>query len=105
MNNTIVNGTVVKIDNDWKVTFTTDNALSLDYLFNKLEQLKLNPEVSNQDIEYFQYMLNQMKNKTAPVAAYTVYSVQLLSRMKANPESEVARFYRELTNYNEKCNI
>lgn len=105
LNNTTVSGTVVKIDNDWKVTFTTDSALSLDYLFNKLEQLKLNPEVSNQDIEYFQYRLNQMKNKTAPVTAYTIYGIQLLGRVKANPESEVARFYRELTNYNEKCSI
>lgn len=104
-NGTVINGIVERVNKDWKVSFTADSQMSLDYLFNKLEQLKQNPDVSNSDIEYFEYKLNQLKNKTPDNPAYAMYRLQLLMRTKADPDSVVSRFFRELTNYNENCKI
>ena len=104
-NNSVVNGTVQRIDGEWKVEFTTKGDTSIETLYDKLNEYERNGELSDQDIEYFKYRLNQIKNKTAPNPQYTLYSIQLMSRIKANPESAESRFYRELTNYNEKCNI
>ena len=104
-NNSVVSGTIQRIDGEWKVEFTTKGDTSIETLYDKLNEYERNGELSDQDIEYFKYRLNQIKNKTAPNPQYTLYSIQLMSRIKANPESAEARFYRELTNYNEKCNI
>lgn len=104
-NNSVVNGTIQRIDGEWKVEFTTKGDTSIETLYDKLNEYERNGELSDQDIEYFKYRLNQIKNKTAPNPQYTLYSIQLMSRIKANPESAESRFYRELTNYNEKCNI